>query len=98
MKRSRVVVPWREGLHFRPAATLMQVAQRFHCTILLRCGEQIADLRSLMSIIALCATMGTPLEVEATGEDEQVAAQAVEQVFSVPTNPDAATDTSRRGA
>lgn len=88
MKRSRVVVPWREGLHFRPAARLMRVAQRFHCAIFLRCGEKIADLRSIISIIALCATMGTPLDVEATGEDEQIATQTVEQVFSTHTNID----------
>ena len=96
MKRSKVVVPWHEGLHFRPAAKLMQVAQQFHSTIILKCGEKIADLRSIMSIVALCATLGTPLDIEATGEDEQVAAQAVEQVFSAHTNPDAPNDAPRQ--
>jgi phosphocarrier protein HPr len=97
MKRSSVVVPWREGLHFRPAARLMQVAQRFRATILLKRGGQIADLRSVLSIIALCATLGTTLEIETTGDDEQMATQAVEQVFSAPTNADAPTDAPRQG-
>ena len=88
MKRSRVVVSWHEGLHLRPAAKLMQVAQRFRSTIFLKCGGRIADLRSLLSIIALCATMGTPLDIEATGEDEEDAAQVVEQVFSARTDTD----------
>jgi phosphocarrier protein HPr len=70
----------------------MQVAQRFRSTILLKCGERIADLRSVLSMIALCATMGTPLDVEATGEDEQDAAQAIEEVFSAHTNTDTAND------
>jgi phosphocarrier protein len=82
MKRSRVVVPWREGLHFRPAAKLVQLAQQHRSSIYLLCGRRVANLRSLLGMIALCATMGTPLDVEAIGEDEQDAIQAVQQVFS----------------
>jgi phosphotransferase system HPr-like phosphotransfer protein len=33
-------------------------------------------------MIALCATMGTALDVEAAGDDEEDAIQAVQQVFS----------------
>lgn len=82
MKRLRVVVPWHEGLHFRPAAKLGQIAQRFRSTVFLKCGRRVADLRSILSMIALCATMGTALDVEAAGEDEEDAIQAVQQVFS----------------
>jgi phosphotransferase system HPr (HPr) family protein len=82
MKRSKVVVLWREGLHLRPAAALVQVAKQFRSVIHLRCGGKIADLRSILSVLALCATMGTGLDVEAAGDDEQDAIQAIEQVFS----------------
>jgi len=92
MKQLRVVVPWREGLHLRPAAQLILVAKKFRSTISLKCGERIGDLRSILSIIALCATMGMPIDVEATGEDEQEAAQAIEQVFSTQTNTVAPSD------
>jgi len=61
---------------------LVRVARGFRSTIHLKCGEKIADLRSIMSIIALCATMGTGLDIEVTGDDEQDATQAIEQVFS----------------
>jgi phosphotransferase system HPr (HPr) family protein len=82
MKRSKVVVLWREGLHLRPAAMLVQVAKQFQSAIYLKCGGKIADLRSILSVLALCATMGTGLDVEAAGDDEQDAIQAIEQVFS----------------
>ena len=82
MKRARIVVPWREGLHLRHATELVCVAQSFRATISLKCGGKIADLRSVLSVIALCATMGTALDLETRGEDEQDAAQAVQQVFS----------------
>ena len=42
----------------------------------------MADLRSILSMIALCATMGTALDVEAAGDDEEDAIKAVRQVFS----------------
>jgi phosphotransferase system HPr (HPr) family protein len=82
MKRSRIVVPWPEGLHLRPAARLVRVAQGFRSTVSLKCGDRIADLRSILSILALCATLGTALDLEAVGDDEENAAEAVERVFS----------------
>ncbi len=81
MKHARVTVLWSEGLHLRRAAQLVKVAQRFHSTLYLKCGGRIADLRSIVSVLALCATMGTALDLEAVGDDEQEAAQSVEQVF-----------------
>jgi len=89
MKRSRVVVLWKSGLHLRPAAMLVQAAKDFQSTIYLKCGGKIADLRSILSVIALCATMGTGLDVEAVGDDEQDAVRAIEQIFSSHAGADA---------
>jgi phosphocarrier protein len=82
MKRKSVVVPWRHGLHLRPASILVNVAKPFRSTIYLRCGERVADLRNILSIIMLCATMGSGIDIEAFGDDEQDAVQAIEQVFT----------------
>ena len=81
MKRSKVTVPWPDGLHFRYAVKLVKMARGFRSTICLKCGGKIADLRSIISIVALCATMGTVIDVEVAGDDEQDAAQSVEQIF-----------------
>ena len=81
MRHARVTVPWREGLHLRCAVKLVKAAQGFRSTVFLKCGGKIADLRSILSILALCATMGTVIDVEVAGEDEQDAAQSVEQIF-----------------
>jgi phosphocarrier protein len=82
MKSSRVVVSHREGLHLRTATKLVHLSRRFRSTIFLKCDGKVADLRSILSILSLCATMGTALDVEAVGDDEHDAARAVEQVFS----------------
>ena len=87
MKQSRVLVPWRAGLHLRAAARLVRVAQRFKSSISLKFSGQSADLRSVLSVVALCATMGVALDLEAVGDDEQSAILAVEQMF-VPDDDD----------
>ena len=87
MKKSTVVVPWREGLHLRHAVKLVQLSKFFHSSISLKCDRKIADLRSIISIISLCATMGTTLDVEACGDDEADATRAVEQAFSTRSQP-----------
>jgi phosphotransferase system HPr (HPr) family protein len=84
MKILKVVVPWREGLHLRHAVKLVQLAKFFRSTISLKSGQEIADLRSIISIIFLCATMGTALDVEITGDDEQEATRAMESAFLSP--------------
>ena len=40
-----------------------------------------ADLRSIVSMLALCATLGTTLDLEAVGDDEQEAAQTLAREF-----------------
>lgn len=61
---------------------LVRVARGFHSTVTLKCGERVADVRNILSVLMLCAALGTIVEIEANGDDEQVAAAAVERVFS----------------
>lgn len=81
MKTARVVVTWPEGLHARPACQLVRVARVFRATVRLKVGSRIADARSLLSLLMLCATLGTAIDIEADGDDEDAAIEAVGQVF-----------------
>ncbi len=82
MPKSQVKVPWKEGLHLRQAAGVVRLAQQFRSTISLRFCGQLADARSILSIVMLCASMGAVLEIEARGEDAYDAVQALEFEFS----------------
>lgn len=82
MKSSQVLVRWNAGLHLRPAARLVRLAQTFNSTILLKCGGKLADARSIVSVMLLAASMNAVIDIEATGVDEANAAQAIEQIFS----------------
>lgn len=75
-------MPWKSGLHLRPAAQLVRLAQSFRSTIFLKCGDKLADARSIMSILLLAAAMGAVVDVEANGDDETNAANAIAQIFS----------------
>jgi phosphotransferase system HPr (HPr) family protein len=96
VKRSQVVVPWEEGLHLRPAARLVRLAYTFRSSISLRSGQRAANLRSILSVVTLCAAIGTPLEVQATGDDEQEAVAAISQVFELDQAIEATADPPSR--
>ena len=81
MKKIKVTGPWPEGLHLRAAARVARVAKRFRAQISLRAGSRVADAGSTLSLVVLCATLNAPLEIEAVGDDEQDAAQAIACCF-----------------
>jgi phosphotransferase system HPr (HPr) family protein len=68
------------GLHARPAMQFVDVANQFAADVkVFKGGEEPAeaDGKSVMQMIILAAVEGTPLKIEAAGED---AAQAVEKL------------------
>lgn len=91
---SKLVVRWREGLHLRPAARLVSLAKKFSSTIRLHAGERAADARSIMQVLLLSASLGTPMLIEVDGQDETEAVRAVTEFFadSGPEGPTSAGD------
>ncbi len=82
MKKTEVVVPWEQGLHARTATRLVNLAKNYCAEISIRANGKVADAGSIISILLLCATVGTLLEIEAAGEDEGAAVSAIEQLFN----------------
>ena len=69
------------GLHARPAMQFVDAANQFSSQITVyKGGEEpgVADGKSVMQMIILAATEGTPLRIEAEGEDaDQAVAKLV---------------------
>lgn len=65
------------GLHARPATALVDLAKGFKATIRVRCGERVADAKSLISLLKLGVQNGETLRITAEGAD---AAQALAKV------------------
>jgi phosphotransferase system HPr (HPr) family protein len=72
------------GLHARPAMQFVDVANQFTSRVTVHKGGEEpaeADGKSVMQMIILAATEGTPLRIEAEGEDaEQAVGKLVELV------------------
>ena len=67
-----VIISNKLGLHARPAMQFVDLANRFTSDILVhKAGEEPADAdgKSVMQMIILAAVEGTPLLIEAKGED-----------------------------
>lgn len=77
-------VTGRLGLHARAAAKLVRVASQFKSSITLKRSDNAveADAKSILSILMLAASLGTKLEVVANGPDEQLALDAVLDLFA----------------
>jgi phosphocarrier protein len=79
-----IVVSNKLGLHARPAMQFVDVANQFVSTVTVRKGGEEpcdADGKSVMQMIILAATEGTPLRIEADGEDAQKAVDKLAELF-----------------
>lgn len=65
----------------RPASQLVRLAKASSSVISLRVGEKVADARSILAILLLCAVAGMVVDVEITGEDEDAVLTSVTSIF-----------------
>lgn len=72
------------GLHARAAAQLVRVAGKFRSRITLRREDSaaFANAKSILSVLALAAPVGTMLHIEADGTDEDEAFETIMSLFS----------------
>mgnify|MGYP002776467136 FL=1 len=65
------------GLHARASAKLTKLAGSFSCEVWMSRGERRINAKSIMGVMMLAAGMGTTVELETNGADEQVAMDAL---------------------
>jgi phosphocarrier protein HPr len=68
-----VALPAGVDLHARPAAQLVRAAVGFSSEIAVAVNGRVANAKSLLAVLALGATAGTPLRLTANGADAAVA-------------------------
>jgi len=79
-----LVVSNKLGLHARPAMQFVDLANQFQSKVtVFKGGEEPAeaDGKSVMQMIILAATEGTPIRIDADGEDAQAAVEKLAQLF-----------------
>lgn len=74
---STVVLPEAVALHARPAANFVKTALRFRSRVTVGFNGKTADAKSILAVLALGATGGTALRLNAEGEDAPDALDAL---------------------
>ncbi len=65
------------GIHARPAAQFVKMANRFKCHISVEKDGEEVDGKSIMGLMMLAAGHGSVIVVSAEGEDEESALEAI---------------------
>ncbi len=65
------------GLHARASAKLTKLAGSFPCEVWLAKGERRVNAKSIMGVMMLAAGLGSEVVLEAQGEREQEAIDAL---------------------
>jgi len=65
------------GLHARASAKLTKLAGSFPCEVWMSKGERRVNAKSIMGVMMLAAGMGSTVEIETNGAQEQEAMDAL---------------------
>ncbi|MBM3254830.1 MAG: HPr family phosphocarrier protein [Candidatus Omnitrophica bacterium] len=80
--QKKVVVKNRQGLHARPAALFVQVANKFDARIIIKRDKEEVNGKSIMGILMLGAEKGSSIVIEADGDDALKAIEELEKVVT----------------
>jgi phosphotransferase system HPr (HPr) family protein len=67
------------GLHARPAALFVQIANKYDSEVILRKGIQEVNGKSIMGIMMLAAEYGSEIVLQVEGDDAQEALKELEE-------------------
>ena len=65
------------GLHARASAKFTKLAGSFACEVWMSKGERRVNAKSIMGVMMLAAGIGSRVEIETNGADEQAATTAL---------------------
>ena len=82
MVQREVVICNKLGLHARAAARFVHAAGSFRSNIQIKRDGQTVDGKSILGLLLLAATHGSKLFIEASGEDEDAALEALSQLIA----------------
>jgi phosphocarrier protein len=77
MIKTTVTISNKLGLHARASAKLTKLAGSFASEVWMSRGDRRVNAKSIMGVMMLAAGVGSTVEVETTGPDEQVAMNAL---------------------
>ncbi|MDD5059892.1 MAG: HPr family phosphocarrier protein [Candidatus Omnitrophica bacterium] len=80
--KKQLIVKNKQGLHARPAALFVQVANKFDSRITVRNDSEEVNGKSIMGILMLGAEQGSIIVIEADGIDAENALEELEKIIN----------------
>lgn len=80
--KKEIIVKNKQGLHARPAAMFVQVANKYDSRITLKNNSDEVNGKSIMGILMLGAEQGSVIIIEAEGEDALMAIEELEKILT----------------
>ena len=80
-KNTEVQIVNKYGLHARPAAELVKLANRFRSDVWIRKDDVEVSGKSIMGVMMLAAECGSTVRIRARGEDSEAAVDALVQLI-----------------
>ena len=77
MSKTSINISNKLGLHARASAKLTKLAGSFPCEVWMCKGERRVNAKSIMGVMMLAAGMGSTVEIETDGAQEQAAMDAL---------------------
>jgi len=82
MIKTTVTISNKLGLHARASAKLTKLAGSHNCEVWMSRGERRINAKSIMGVMMLAAGIGSQVEIETSGTDEQQAMDAIVALIS----------------
>ncbi|MFH1062399.1 MAG: HPr family phosphocarrier protein [Candidatus Omnitrophota bacterium] len=76
-----VIIQNKTGLHARPAAVFVQLANKFDSEVTVKKGKQKVNGKSIMGILMLAAGQGQEIIIIAEGPDAENAVLELEKIL-----------------
>ncbi len=73
MPSCELTIPNEDGLHARPAAKFVKLANRFACDVWVEKDREEINGKSIMGLMMLAAAQGSVIRVSTEGEDAELA-------------------------
>jgi phosphocarrier protein HPr len=82
MRKQAVTIVNKLGLHARASAKLTQTAARYPCGVFLARNGRRVNAKSIMGVMMLAAGMGSTVELETDGNQEDEAMDALVKLIA----------------
>lgn len=82
ISEKKITIKNKSGLHARPAAVFVQIANKYDSTVTIKKGKLEVNGKSIMGILMLAAGKGSQVILKVGGDDAEKAMAELEMVLS----------------